>query len=501
MREEAGQHYNTNSLKLYSEYTQTHFTWVLSLAYSIVLLWVSIDFVNQSIRPMLFIFFSANAMFTLIQLYVTRLIKKDLLTSGTISKRTRKWAIIQFFSIITANVFTVIFAFNLIKSKKSPEYTFSIYMLLTQLSIIAVSAINIFKPYVSDLFPVSMLVLLILTAFEFIVLVIVAKHANGHTVPKWMLWMIIPLFLITLTGNLFALLLAISLIIKIKNNYTPSVGNWAGIWDNISKNSTAMLGLFFIIWMFAISICSYFTFDYDMAVENNYDLVLQSPSLSYPLGTDNFGRDLFSRIIFGARISLVVGLTSTIIPAIVGGFLGALAGYYSEKTDNIIMRLLDVLYAIPGILLAIAIIAAFGANTTNLIIALSVGAIPTYARTMRANVLMVSNYEFVESARALGTNDFSIIFRYVVPNSLAPMIVKGTLTIGTAVIATSSLSFLGLGVEPHIPEWGNILKLGSQYLETNSYLATYPGLAIILLVLSFNFLGDALRDALDPKMD
>ena len=165
------------------------------------------------------------------------------------------------------------------------------------------------------------------------------------------------------------------------------------------------------------------------------------------------------------------------------------------------MRLLDVLYAVPGILLAIAIIAAFGANTTNLILALSVGSIPTYARTMRANVMMVSNYEFVDSARALGSSDFSIIFRQIVPNSLAPMIVKATLTIGGAVIATSSLSFLGLGVEPHIPEWGNILKIGSTYLESHSYLAIIPGLAIILLVLSFNFLGDGLRDAFDPRMD
>lgn len=238
-----------------------------------------------------------------------------------------------------------------------------------------------------------------------------------------------------------------------------------------------------------------------MAVDNNYSLILQPPSLAYPLGTDNFGRCLFTRIIFGARISLIVGVMSTVLPLLLGGTLGAISGYYGRYTDNIIMRALDVLYAIPGILLAIAIIAAFGANTVNLILALSVGAIPTYARTMRANVLQVSTYEYVDAARAFGSSNRSIIFKHIVPNSLAPMIVKATLTIGGAVISTSSLSFLGLGIEPHIPEWGNILKLGSTYLETNSYLAIFPGLAIIALVLSFNFFGDGLRDALDPKMD
>lgn len=164
------------------------------------------------------------------------------------------------------------------------------------------------------------------------------------------------------------------------------------------------------------------------------------------------------------------------------------------------MRALDVLYAIPGLLLAITIIAAFGANTVNLIIALSVGAIPSYARTMRANVMQVSTYEFVESARALGADNKQIIFKHVIPNALAPMIVKSTLTVGTAVISTSSLSYLGLGVEPHIPEWGNVLRLGSAYLESQPHLAILPGLAIILLVLSFNFLGDGLRDATDPKL-
>ena len=165
-----------------------------------------------------------------------------------------------------------------------------------------------------------------------------------------------------------------------------------------------------------------------------------------------------------------------------------------------IMRLLDVLYAIPDILLAVAIIAAFGANLVNLVIALSVSSIAVYARTVRATVLGLANSEFVEAARSCGARDWNIIFRHIIPNSMAPIIVRMTMGIGTAVLSTSSLSYLGLGVEPNMPEWGNILKIGSQYLETNPYLAIFPGLAIIILVLAFNFFGDGLRDAFDPKL-
>ena len=489
------------TLNVSQEYTQANFALVISSVLTVVLLLNSIDFATQTIKPFVFVVFLAYALFTGLQMFIRWMIRRDLLRFGEIRTTTRRLGYVQLLSLLTGNIFIVSFASNLIKEKRTTEYMFAVYMLLTQVFIIAISALNLFKPYVSDTFLPAMIILIGIAIYHLVVLIIVAKSVKQEMTPKWIVYLAVPLMLTALTGNLFALLLGYSLLFKSRSKDKSRIVKWDTMWEKITRNMMAALGLFFIILLFAISVCSKFTFDYDLAVENNYEALLQHPSLAYPLGTDNFGRDLFSRIIFGARISLLVGFASTLIPLVVGGALGALAGYYSNRTDNIIMRLLDVLYAIPGILLAIAIIAAFGANTTNLILALSVGAIPTYARTMRANVLMVSNYEFVDSARALGASDLSIIFKQVVPNSLAPMIVKATLTIGGAIIATSSLSFLGLGVEPHIPEWGNILRLGSTYLESNSYLAIYPGLAIIALVLSFNFLGDGLRDALDPRMD
>ena len=490
-----------HALKLSREYTQATFAWLLSLVVTIILFVNSFNFKEGSLKTMIFSVFVVYALFTIFQVFITWKVKSDLLKYGEIQRKPRKFGYIQLLSLVTANVFIASFAFNLIKKKKTPEYTFAVFMVFTQLFVIAISALNLFKPYVIDSFLLAMGILLAILIFQVVTLILVAKHVQDKEAPSWMMVIAIILLITSVTGNLFGLLLGISLIVKVRSHDQSRIMKWNTMWDKITRNSTAILGMFFIILMFSLSVSSKFTFDYDMAVENNYGALLQSPSLEYPFGTDNFGRDLFSRIIFGARISLLVGFASTIIPVVIGGVLGALAGYYGQRTDNVIMRFLDILYAIPGILLAIAIIAAFGANTMNLILALSVGAIPTYARTMRANVLMVSNYEFVDSAKALGASDFSIIFKQIVPNSLAPMIVKATLTIGGAVIATSSLSFLGLGVEPHIPEWGNILKIGSTYLETHSYLAVIPGLAIIGLVLSFNFLGDGLRDAFDPKMD
>lgn len=490
-----------HQLKSSHEYRQASFTWVISLTLSVILLLNSFDFAGGALKPWVFTAFAAYALFTIVQMIITLLIRRDLLRTGDIRRSTRLLGYIQLLSIITGNLFTVTFGFNLVKQQKPPEYTIAVYMLLTQLYVIAISALNLFKPYVSNTFLPAMFILVVVAILQLIALLLVAKFVTSHYAHPKLVWLALPIIVTAATGNIFALVLGINLLAKIRKNGNPAMTRWSDVWIKLTANSTAMAGLFFVIFLFCLSVCSIFTFDYSIAIDNNYSAILLPPSLEYPFGTDNFGRDLFSRIVFGARISLIVGFASTLIPVIIGGILGAISGYYGRQTDNIIMRLLDVLYAIPGILLAIAIIAAFGANTVNLILALSVGAIPTYARTMRANVMLVSTYEYVDAARAFGSSNFSIIFKHIVPNSLAPMIVKSTLTIGAAVISTSSLSYLGLGVEPHIPEWGNILKIGSTYLETNSYLAIYPGLAIIALVLSFNFLGDGLRDALDPKLD
>jgi peptide/nickel transport system permease protein len=225
-----------------------------------------------------------------------------------------------------------------------------------------------------------------------------------------------------------------------------------------------------------------------------------SPSLEHPFGTDDFGRDILSRVMVGARVSLMVGIIAVGLSATVGSFLGLLAGYTGRFTDEVIMRVMDILFAFPAILLAIAIMAALGRGVGNAMIAIGIVYIPIFARIVRGSVLSVREEEFVEAARATGSSNGRIMFRHIFPNVLSPLIVEITLSLSFAILAEAALSFFGLGTQPPDPSWGRMLSEGRAYFQQSAWLAIFPGLAIMLTVLGFNLLGDGLRDALDPRL-
>jgi len=224
------------------------------------------------------------------------------------------------------------------------------------------------------------------------------------------------------------------------------------------------------------------------------------PSLEHPFGTDDFGRDILSRVMVGARVSLMVGIIAVGLSATVGSFLGLLAGYTGRITDEIIMRAMDILFAFPAILLAIAIMAALGRGVGNAMIAIGIVYIPIFARIARGSVLSIREEEFVDAARATGSSDSRILFRHIFPNVLSPLIVEITLSLSFAILAEAALSFFGLGTQPPNPSWGRMLSEGRAYFQQSVWLAIFPGLAIMLTVLGFNLLGDGLRDALDPRL-
>ncbi|MGL4946789.1 MAG: nickel transporter permease [Cetobacterium sp.] len=275
----------------------------------------------------------------------------------------------------------------------------------------------------------------------------------------------------------------------------------AELWKSLKRNKMALFGLAILVIIILLALFADQIANYDgVVIKQNLRMRLKPPSSQHWLGTDEFGRDIFARLIHGARVSLKVGILAVGIAIVVGGFLGSIAGYYGGKLDNIIMRIMDIFLAVPSILLAIAIVSALGPNLLNLMVAVSISSIPRYARIVRASVLSIRDQEFIEAARAIGASDARIIFRHIIPNSLAPVIVQGTLGVANAILATAGLSFIGLGIQPPAPEWGSMLSGGRQYLRYAWWVTTFPGVSIMVTILSLNLLGDGLRDALDPRL-
>ena len=271
------------------------------------------------------------------------------------------------------------------------------------------------------------------------------------------------------------------------------------VFRRLSRNKIALLGLFILLLLALMAIFAPVIAPYDYAKQ---DLVnqFQPPNSEHIFGTDEFGRDVFTRIIYGSRISLLVGFISVGIALLVGGSLGAIAGFYGKKVDNVIMRFMDILLAIPQTLLAISIAASLGTGLFNLMIAVGISSVPTYARIVRASVMTIRGEEYIEAATASGTSNGKIIVKHILPNCVAPVIVQVTLGMAGAILNTAGLSFIGLGIKPPEPEWGSMLSAGRDYIRTSPYLTLIPGIFIVITVLSLNLLGDGLRDALDPKL-
>ncbi len=271
------------------------------------------------------------------------------------------------------------------------------------------------------------------------------------------------------------------------------------VWHRLCKNKLSVLGLVILLSFVLMAVFADRIAPYGYA-DQNLEQIGLSPSAEHLLGTDNLGRDMFSRIVYGARISLRIGFIAVAISLTVGGIMGSVAGFYGGWIDNVIMRFVDIMMSIPGVLLAIVIAATLGTGMTNLMIAIGISSIPSYARIIRASILSLRNQEYIEAARLAGCSDLRIITRHIFPNILAPVIVQVTLGLALNILNAAGLSFLGLGVEAPAAEWGSMLAASRGYMRQYPHMVLYPGLAIVLLVLALNMIGDGLRDALDPRM-
>ena len=276
------------------------------------------------------------------------------------------------------------------------------------------------------------------------------------------------------------------------------------VWRRFSQSKTAMLGLFIMTILVMLALFADViapgdgrTPGYDI---QNLRNTFQPPSREHWFGTDNFGRDIFARITHGARISLQVGIVVVTISLIAGVTLGAISGFFSSKIDNFIMRVIDILLAIPNILLAIAIAAALRPGLTSVMIAVGISSIPAFARIVRASVLSLREQEFIEAARAIGSSNFRIITKHILPNCMAPIIVQATMSMATAIALAASLSFIGIGIQPPVPEWGAMLSDARRFIRDHWHMVLFPGLAVASIIFGLNMMGDGLRDAFDPRL-
>lgn len=283
------------------------------------------------------------------------------------------------------------------------------------------------------------------------------------------------------------------------DNSVQKHSQWLDVWKRLRRNKLSMVGLVIVILLILLAVFADVVSPYDYAAQNMSEK-LQMPSASHWFGTDNYGRDILSRVIHGGRTSLLLSLLAVCISLGVSLIIGSCAGFFGKKTDTIIMRFMDILQAVPSMLMAVCISAILGTGTWQTSIAIAVGGIAPGTRMIRATVLTVRDREFVEAAKAGGSGNLRVIFRHVLPNCLAPIIVDTTLRLGSNILAISGLSFIGLGVQSPIAEWGSILNAGRTYIRSFWPMVTFPGIAIMLTMFGFNVFGDGLRDALDPKL-
>ena len=271
-------------------------------------------------------------------------------------------------------------------------------------------------------------------------------------------------------------------------------------WRRLKKNKGAMFGIAFLLLLVLATIVASFIFDYDKDIIAMTKDRFLPPSWEHPFGTDNMGRDIFKRVLYGAKYSLVLSFGATALGLAVGLFFGAIAGYYGGAVDNIIMRFTDIFYSIPYIMLAVVVVSLLGTSMASLLIAMALGSFAGFARIARASIMTVRDMEYVESGYAIGLPTWKIILKHIIPNCLSPIIVQTTLRVGSNIISASSLSLVGVGITPPTPEWGAMLSDGRSYIRSSGWMCLFPGLAIMFTVLALNLLGDGLRDAMDPKL-